>query len=187
MTVYDDTNISELLRRLRRDAVSISKLTPSDQELADTVGLTREIEVRLADTRHRWEQLTAEMEPVYEPDTSRRVNEAERAGPPVAVGKRYELVPQYKTVRTYNTPAILVAIAEATGMGPIDALQDALGADAVRLSWRWTQLKRYLRDRHVTIRIGHDAVSDHDGTDQPMVGEVRVQSGVKRVPLRDET
>jgi len=182
----EDEAIRSHLSTLLAAATKVKRMTPSDAELADAVGLTREIEVILADTRHRWERLTSEMDRQWDAPKDNRADPNERAGAPVAVGKRYELVPTYTTDRTYNTPAILVSVATATGQGPMDVLQDAIAADAVRLSWRWTQLKTYLRQRDVDLRVAPRPVTDHDGTDEAMVGEDRRQTGVTRVALKGE-
>ena len=186
--VSDNRLIANALKSLKAQSIKLSHATPTDEYLADAVGVTREIERLLQTTRLRWERLTAEMErvPRAQADESeqRRVAPT-RAGRPVAVGKQYELVPKYKTNRTYNTPAILVEVGEHVEGGVTDALMSAIGADAVRLQWQWTNLKRFVSDIGGILRVGGDEVNDHSGLDAAMVGEQRVQSGVDRVPLKD--
>ncbi|KKL28873.1 hypothetical protein LCGC14_2370740, partial [marine sediment metagenome] len=106
-TATEDFAIMRKIRLIRKHAAELSKLSPSDAGIADACGLTREIEVLLGETRRGWEQVAAtEMEPIVDHDKSQRVNPYDR-GTPVAVGKQYELVPTYKTDRSYNSPAIL--------------------------------------------------------------------------------
>ncbi|KKL26383.1 hypothetical protein LCGC14_2395800, partial [marine sediment metagenome] len=103
-------------------------------------------------------------------------------GTPVAVGKQYELVPTYKTDRSYNSPAILAGLA---GEGTIlQALRMAMDVDAVRLTWRFTQLKRLLSDQQVPLRIEYQEINDDAGTDGAMIGENTYQSGMKRVAAK---
>lgn len=183
----DDVAIRRKIRLIEKHTNELKRMTPTDAGLADAVGHTRAIEVILGETRRRWESLVAEMEPLQTWHPERRVDPNERAGAPAVEGKDYELVISYSMTRTYNTPAILVEVGKAMGVGPTDALMEAINADAVRLGWRWTELKRFLRDVGATLSITPEQVTDHDGLDGAMVGEERKQSGVRRVPLRRET
>ena len=106
---------TEIIAELTHQAKALGRKTPTDAELADAIGDVRAIEVRLADVRHRWETLTAEMDQIIDHDPARRINDNERAGAPVAVGQRWEVVPIYKTDRTFNPDAILVAVADELG------------------------------------------------------------------------
>lgn len=175
------------IRLIRKHAAELAKLTPSDAGIADACGLTRELEVLLAETRRGWEQVAAtEMEPIVDHDKSKRVNPYDR-GAPVAVGSQYELVPTYKTDRSYNSPAILASIAGDDGMTILEALRMAMDVDAVRLTWRFTQLKRLLSDQRVPLRVEYQEISDDAGTDGAMIGENTYQSGMKRVPVKEAT
>jgi hypothetical protein len=180
----DDVAIRRKIRLIEKHTNELKRMTPTDAGLADAVGHTRAVEVLLGETRRRWESLVAEMEPLQTWHPERRADPGERSGPPAVEGVDYSLVPQFKTTRTYNTPAILVEIGEAMEVGPTDALMEAINADAVRLQWRWTELKRFLSDIGGTMRIASKPVADYDGTDAAMVGEDRQPAGVKRVALR---
>ena len=181
-TATEDYAIMRKIRLIKKHAAELAKLSPSDDGIADACGLTREIEVLLGETRRGWEQVAAtEMEPIVDHDKSQRVNPYDR-GAPVAVGKQYELVPTYKTDRSYNSPAILAGLA---GEGTIlQALRMAMDMDAVRLTWRFTQLKRLLSDQKVPLRIEYQEISDDVGTDGAMIGENTYQSGMKRVAVK---
>lgn len=179
---YTDAEVRRKVRLIEQHTADLAKHTPTDAALADAVGHVRAVEVSLAATRHRWEALVHEMEPVPEPQ-GQRVNPHERAGAPQVEGRDYELVKQFKIVRSYNTPAIITSLAAATGRGPTDALMDAVGAGACKLTWQWTKMKAYLADVEAELRVVYHEVADHSGLDDGMVGEQKLPNGVKRVAL----
>ncbi len=185
-TATDDYAIMRKIRLIKKHAAELAKLTPSDSGIADACGLTREIEVLLGETRRSWENIAAtEMEPVVDHDKSNRVNPYDR-GAPVAVGTQYELVPTYKTDRSYNSPAILAGLAgDDEGRTILQSLLLAMDADALRLTWRYTQLKRLLSDHQVPLRIEYREINDDAGTDGAMIGENTYQSGMKRVAIKE--
>ena len=178
--------ILTVIRRIRKQADELAHRIPADNELADATGLMREIEVSLGDTRRKWERMTTEMEPVIDHDKTRRVNPTDRnQSKPVVVGKQYELVPQFKNVRTYNLPAILAATADTMDV-PVGVGLTALATyGAVKVSVQWTKLQQFCHEIGVPLRVQKDTrVDDADGLDGAMVGTVRVENGVKRVPLK---
>ncbi len=172
-----------LVEALQQAAKAVTDAIPDDDELADAVGLVRQVERKLQDARLRWERVAQEMEPI--PDEDRSVEPKGRAVP-VARGKRYELVPQHKTVRSYNTPAIFTAIQNATDWTSWATLRDLMEADALRLTWRWTELNNLLAELRVPLHKGYEEVDDDSGTEAPMVGEVRVATGMKRVEIHPD-
>ena len=183
----EDSKVRSKLRLLKKHSDDLKKMTPTDKELADTIGLTRALEVTLADFRHRLERLTAEMEPVPDPrPTSDRVNPNERAGAPVAQGKQFDIVPKFKNIYTYNTPAILVTAGKAREMGPTDTLMEMVDFGAVRLQWQLTKLRSYVEEWAIPVKVAKEDVSDHDGLDAAMIGKRRVQDGVTRVPIKGQ-
>jgi len=172
-----------LVEALRVAAKAVTDAIPDDDELADTVGDVRQIERRLQDARLRWERVAQELEPIR--DEQRIVDPKGRAVP-VAQGRRFELVPQHKTVRLYNTPAIFTAIQKETDWSSWATLRDLMAADALRLTWRWTELKGVLSALRVPLNLGFDEVDDDTGADGPMIGEVKVVSGMKRVEIHPD-
>lgn len=177
----DDIAIERKIRLLQKHALELSKLVPSDDAIADAVGLTREVEVSLAKTRQKWEAAArAEMEPIpIAQQKTPRPKSARGSSKVVAESKQYRLVPQYKTVRSFNSQALLAGLAGEDG-SILQALQTAMTFDAVRLTWRWTELNTLLRDQEVALRIEYREINDFDGTDGPMVGERKVDAGMKR-------
>jgi len=177
----EDTKIRRKIRLIEKHVAELRLLTPTDTGLADAVGHARGIEVALAAVRHRWESLVVEIVPVQEPDPE--APPGRRVPKPSVEGVDFKLEPQFKTVRTFNTPALLTEISTVTDTGPTDALMNAIEAGAIRLSWQWLKTKKYMADIGATLTILDEPVSDSDGLDSPMVGEDRQPNGVKRVPL----
>lgn len=186
-----ESKTADLINELVDRVIQLDKLTPTDEQLADAVGDVRAIEVRLADTRHRWESLTSEMEPVQEHDPERRINQAERAGKPVAVGQRYELVPQFKTERTFNEDAILVDVRE--GLDTLAGVEVSLERTlryleekkAIKLSWLITGVKAALKQLEIPLRTQYQKIEGGE-VGGAHVGEWQKPSGVKRVPIKEE-
>ncbi len=188
--------MSEIVRGIRaveRSALALKTLTPTDAELADAIGDVRSVEVRLADVRKRWESLTVEMEEVRDHDPTRRVDPSVRAGVPVATGERWEVKPTYTTKRSYNTGRIIHDLME--GIEKLTGGEMSTGRlllmmqerDALDLRWKWTNLKSMFHAFGVTLEVGqHELDDEASDLDDPHVGEWRVQTGVKRVPLKEE-
>jgi hypothetical protein len=186
-----ETKTTELIQEILEKVQQLDKLTPTDEQLADAVGDVRNIEVRLADTRHRWESLTSEMEPVQDHDPERRINQAERAGKPVAVGQRYELVPQFKTDRTFNEDAILVDVREgleklAGAEVSLERTLRYLGEKkAIKVSWLITGLRAALKQLEIPLRTQYQEIEAGE-VGGAHVGEWQKPNGVKRVPIKEE-
>lgn len=185
------SELEKLIRQLDRSAIKLTKFTPTDEELADAVGTVRGIEVRLQGVRKRWETLTAEMDskPV---EKEKRADPNERAGRPVAVGKDWELVPTWKTERSYNSARILVDmqaglsnLAGGADVSLAQVINTARERDVVRLNWQWSKLKAFFGVLGVDLEIADEEIEDDANLDAPHVGELRRQAGVQRVPLKE--
>lgn len=79
-----------------------------------------------------------------------------------AEGERYRIVAGRKARRSYNTAALVAAL----GLKPI------LDADAARLTFRWTELRRLAMAEGITLSIAGREVSDYGDLEEPMVGEI---------------
>lgn len=90
---------------------------------------------------------------------------AELAGP--VRGSEYQVTEGRSASRSYNTAAILSAFG-ARGY----ELRDLLAVDAVRLSWRWSELKKAAAMANVDLHIAHHEIDDQGEIDGPLVGEV---------------
>ena len=186
MTATDDYTIMRKIRLIRKHALELAKLSPSDDGIADACGLTREIEILLQNARRSWEQVAAvEMEPVYGHDQSRRISQREKQAP-VATGQQYELVEKFKTTYTYNTPGILVGLAGENG-SIVDALSLAVEVGAVRLAWQFQKLTVLLSDQDVDMLLVQREISDGEGPAGALIGKVRVKDGVRRVPVKEKS
>ncbi len=185
-----ESKIADLIQEILGKVQQLDKLIPTTDQLADAVGDVRAIEVRLADTRHRWESLTSEMEPVQEHDPERRINQAERASKPVAVGQRYELVPQFKTDRTFNDDAILVDVRE--GLERLAESEVSLERTfryleekkAIKISWLITGVKAALKQLEIPLRTQYEQIEAGE-VGGAHVGEWQKPNGVKRVPIKE--
>jgi hypothetical protein len=82
-------------------------------------------------------------------------------------GDEYRIVEQNSAKRSYNTAAILHGF-QSQGYD----LHDLLNMDAVRLSWRWTQLRKAAQMADVELRIAGHEIEDDGDIESPLVGEV---------------
>jgi hypothetical protein len=119
-------------------------------ELVDTVGELDRLITRLRDYRSR---LISE---VASGDT----------------GQTYRAVESRSATRSYNTGLLLLDVMRRLPAGA--DLSHAVGylreADALRLSWRWTELQRVARDLDLTLSIAKHQIEDGDPSAH--VGEV---------------
>ena len=118
---------------------------PGD-EMVDTIGRLKALEGRLS--RYR-KDLESE---VIAGDT----------------GDEFVVTEARSAKRSYNTNGILSAFAEApTGHS---ALQLLLAEDAVRMTWRWSQLQTAAQRHDVTLAVAKHEIED--GDPDALVGEV---------------
>ncbi len=179
--------LADMIAELQRLATQVDHLTPPDSALADAIGDLRRIEVILAETRHRWETLVAELDPVDLPP-ERRITEDLHAGIVTAVGDRWAIEPVYKTVRSFRSAAIIAAVMddlEGQGFDGADAVRVLRDAGALKVTWSWTGLQRFFRQHRLDLTRTYGPVEDDGDVDAPMVGEDRKQAGVKRVPVKE--
>ncbi len=185
MTATDDTTIARKLKLIRKHVDELTHLIPSGDAVADTTGLTREIERALATYRLKLERsAAAEMEPIYDHDQEKRVNQRVRRAP-VAVGKQYELVPKFKNEYTFNMPALVVGVADLMDTDVAKTLWSLIQSNAVKMTTGITAIQRYADNMGIVLKVEHDTtVSNDDGLDGAWVGINRVQDGVERVEIK---
>jgi len=184
----DDTTIARKLKLIKKHADELTRLIPSDDAIADTTGLTREIERTLQQYRLKLERSAAvEMETIQPEDRTHtqddRVNKSSYATKraPVAQGKQYELVPKFKNVYTFNMPALVVGIADFLDTDMAKTLWSLIQSGAVEMKTGITKLQAYADNNGVDLNV----VSNDDGLDGPWVGVNRVQDGVERVAVKE--
>ncbi len=90
--------------------------------------------------------------------------------PPKAVGEGYRATESRTAKRSYNTNGILAAFEGGFGIRPDGALRTLIEADAVRLTWRWTELKAAAQKFDVTLAIAQHEIED--GDPDALIGEV---------------
>lgn len=181
----DDIAIERKLRLIRKHTDELTHLIPSDAAIADTTGLTREIERSLQAYRLKLERAAAvEMEPIFEHDQTKRVNQ--RIGrAPIAVGKQYELVPKFKNVYTFNMPALVTGISDLFESDVSRTLWSLIQSNAVTMTTTITRLQKYADNNSIDLKVESPAtVSNDDGLDGAWVGVNRIQDGVERVEIK---
>jgi hypothetical protein len=148
-------------------------------EMPDAAGAVRDLERRLAELRHRWNE--AQVEEARDPESE--------LGPPTmehsqfgsqtvqVVGREYRTVTNRSAKRTYNTAALLRGIAvgltahSLTETSELDALQFVLRGGIASVAWKWTPLTRLARDLGLPLRTVDHAIPDDGDLDAPHVGE----------------
>lgn len=82
---------------------------------------------------------------------------------PGEAGDRFRYEAGRQADRSYNTPSLLAKIATALGDRPlIDVLQFLVNSDVLRLTWRWTSLKRLAEELDLTLSIAKHEITDGD-------------------------
>jgi len=121
---------------------------PGD-EMVDTIGRVKALEGRLAAFR---KDLESE---VVAGDT----------------GDEFTVTEARSAKRTYNTNGILAAFAgPPDGTPQYDPLRILMDFDAVRLTWRWTELQRASLGMDVTLAVAKHEIED--GDPEALIGEV---------------
>jgi hypothetical protein len=115
---------------------------PPDDELADIIGRLTKISASVNTLKR---DLMAELDHPVEGESYR-----------IAVGRKAD--------RSYNPSALIAGFARE-GWG----IPDLVKADAVRLGWRWTELKRAAYEAGVTLTVAPKEIDDGD---EAMIGEV---------------
>ncbi len=90
--------------------------------------------------------------------------------PDKAATPRYREAGGRSAARSYNTDRILAKVAEDIGGSTVEVLRYLRDQDAVRLTWRWTELKGVFQALDIPMTItSHEIV---DGDLDADVGEV---------------
>lgn len=113
---------------------------PADDQLPDVVADLQAAERTLADVR--------------------RMLMSEVTGP--TQGQHFRIVSNRSAKRSYNTDGLLAAF------GGYSALPSLVAADAVRLQWRWSELRRKAEVEDVTLVVASHEIGDGDDA---LIGE----------------
>lgn len=98
---------------------------------------------------------------------------------PEATGRGYVATTSRSATRSYNTQGLLAATVDAmdmrrpSGTPPfslLDAMKALMDADAVRLTWRWTELQAVAIEYDIPMTIVRHEIED--GDPKALVGEV---------------
>lgn len=145
-----------LIEGMRKTLTALKLCPVSEDELVDVAGEVKALVAALTEYR---KGLEAEM-------------------PAKATGKGYRATESRTAKRSYNTNGILAAFSRAkTPRGASvpfwnhsGYLGGLLEADAVRLTWRWTELKAMAERYDVTLTVAHHEIED--GDPDALIGEV---------------
>jgi hypothetical protein len=90
---------------------------------------------------------------------------------PEATGEAYTATTSRSAKRSYNTQGILAAAAIVMGSDDLtDTLRTLMEADAVRLTWRWTELQAVAIEYDMPMTIVRHEIED--GDPKALVGEI---------------
>lgn len=191
-----DESAQRLLSNIREHVRALVNYLPAEQEWPDAIADCQELERLLADWRRNLQREAADMDRVDEPDGVERVSDFDkRAGRPVLVGDRYELVPVRENRYTYNDPAILVTVADQLGVDLVSAVLALLrpvaagGREGAPLDLRWkvSYLRAFAQSHGFEFDEAKGAVSNDDGSDGPPIAVDKVTKTTKPVPItRDD-
>lgn len=79
--------------------------------------------------------------------------------------------------RSYSTEQILMGVLEENhDLSLLDVLKDAIANDAVKFTWGWRKLKKWLNSMNVTMTVAPFEISDGD---EFMVGEEWTRGSAK--------
>jgi hypothetical protein len=172
-----------LLAGVREAVNALRSYECQPDEIADSVADCRSLEVTLGEWRKRQE---AKVDRSTRVEPGDRVDPGQRAGAPSVVGQRWEMVPQTRIERTWNTSAILSSFSEALGSRTLaGALAWLVDREAVRVQWLISKLEPAASEAGVKLTRQKGEVEEGD-LDGPMIGEVRVPNGFLRVPLKGD-
>lgn len=139
-----------ILNTINRSTLALREISVSEDDMPDAIGQCRAIEKKLADWRL---SMTSET-------------------PAGIVGEKFHSVSKAKPVkRSYNTDGLLVAMMHVPDVDDgMHALRIYRSLDAVRLTWRWTEVKSALAVHRIPLTIAQQEVRDGDAE---LVGEIR--------------
>jgi len=140
------TNTAGLLLDVQAAFGALKNHAVPGDEMVDTIGRVKALEGRLAAFR---KDLESE---VVAGDT----------------GDEFVVTESRSAKRSYNTNGIFAAFARTST--PTEILQALLAEDAVRLTWRWTQLQAAAQRHDVMLAVAKHEIED--GDPDALVGEV---------------
>lgn len=181
------TRAASLIAGVREAVNALRTYDPDPDEIADAAAWVRELEVMLADWRRKAEAKATRPEPPADDDTP--PDDQPPSARPVVEGAQFRLVPQYKTVRTYNTGRLLVDL--AAGLGRLTGTDPTIGhliqvldsKGVLSIDWKYRQLVGFAKLLDVQIVRGTESIDDPGDMDLPHIGEVEKPNGHKRVRI----
>lgn len=156
----NENGVFVLIETIRAAAGALRAQPVSDEQIVDVIGHTRALERRLAEWRRGLES---------------EVTSGDK-------GTEFEVQESRSAKRSYNTNGILAAFTQGMHR-PEEALYELIAEDALRLTWRWTQLQAAAQRHDVTLAVAKHEIED--GDPDAVIGEVWT-SKTTIVPLEVE-
>jgi hypothetical protein len=180
----------ETVEDLRNKTAWLALLSIPVEEMPDAAAQVRDVERRLAELRHGWneQQIQAARDP--ENDLGPATFPAERTSfgtvQPQVVGRQWRTVTTRTAKRSYNTAAIIHGLVQhGAYQEPTLALMGAIREGAAKVDWRWTQLQALARRLGLPLRTVDHAIPDDGDLDAPWVGE-SWQESVRQEPVKGD-
>lgn len=164
---------TEYLDSIRQQVNELIALpTPDDSEVADIVGVVRALEVKLGDWRRGLEDAAVGRTAASDPEQQH-----------AAAGVEYRLVPTVKIERTYNTPRILSAVADASGQSLTQVILSAIDAKAMKLEWSYRAMVKWVKRNGATVTTASGVIPSEADLDEPMIREIEKAGRPTRVAV----
>ncbi len=140
----------DYLTELESAAYRLTRTAIPDEQIADVAGRTQHVERTLSQFR--------------------RLLLAEQDTP--VTGSEYAIKSGGRTAtRTYSLGSIAYSLMQGTGWTFLEALNELIEQQAVKVTFGWQRLQKVFDDHDVTMRIAKHEITDDGDVDGPHVGE----------------
>jgi hypothetical protein len=154
----------DYLTELESAAYRLTRTAIPDDQIADVAGRVQHVERTLAQFR--------------------RLLLAEQDQP--VTGSEYAIKSGGRTAtRSYSLGAIAYSLMGATGWTFLEAFNELIEQQAVKVTFGWQRLQKVFDDRDLTMRIAKHEISDDGDVDGPHVGETWVKKPMVVVALEE--
>jgi len=136
---YTQTEVGEIVPRIKETVLRAQ----GEEELVDTLGDIRSIEVGLSNLRR---STAMELDDYIE-------------------GDRWRMKRPRKAMRSFNTSRLLARFSKALDLTVAATVSRLLADGVISLNWNWSMLKNYAEMHDVSLTIAQHEVEDGDVED----------------------
>jgi hypothetical protein len=98
-------------------------------------------------------------------------------------GQRYTMTQDEKTTRSYSSQKLLADfLANDEGTGLVALLRQLITLDVVKLTWSWTNVRKYAYDQRLALVIAPHAITDDDADNH--IGEAKSTGSADFKPVK---